>query len=134
MNKYIKDDFYISTSVNDVDIIRVKALLSISYWAADRAIEDIKLSIKHSACFSIYKGDLQVGFARVVTDYSTFGYLADVIIDPKCRGLGLGKYLVEFIVNDIRWSKKLLMLATNDAHNLYEKYGFKQSTKLMSLG
>ena len=128
-----KDNFIIHTTRNNVDINRVKELLSQSYWAANRTLKDIKLSIKHSECFSLYDGQLQVGFARVVTDYSTFGYIADVIIDPDYRGIGLGKWMVELVVNDKRWCSKFLLLATDDAHNLYQKYGFKQSPKLMGI-
>lgn len=130
---YSKDTFIIHTTRNHVDISRVKELLSHSYWAANRTLKDIKLSIKHSECFSLYDGQLQVGFARVVTDYSTFGYIADVIIDPDYRGIGLGKWMIELVVNDKRWCSKFLLLATDDAHNLYQKYGFKQSPKLMGI-
>jgi ribosomal protein S18 acetylase RimI-like enzyme len=66
-------------------------------------LDVIKKSIDHSVCFSLFKKNLQIGFARVVTDYSTFGYLADVIIDKEYRGRGLGKWFVETIVNDERW-------------------------------
>ncbi|WP_440876774.1 GNAT family N-acetyltransferase [Thalassotalea sp. PLHSN55] len=131
---YIKNNYIIYKSKNYVDVHRVKQLLSASYWAADRSFADIKLSIEHSECFSLYEGDLQIGFARVVTDYSTFAYLADVIIDHQYRSKGLGKWLVDIVVNDSRWRKKFLVLATDDAHQLYEKHGFKQSAKLMGVG
>ncbi|WP_231665472.1 MULTISPECIES: GNAT family N-acetyltransferase [unclassified Pseudoalteromonas] len=117
-----------------VNFIKVQELLSASYWASERSIDVIQKSVEHSECFSLYNGEIQIGFARVVTDYSTFGYIADVIIDSNYRGQGLGKWLVETVINDPRWKDKFLLLATDDAHNLYQKYGFKQSPKLMGVG
>ena len=111
-----------------------QALLSFSYWASERTLDVIEKSVEHSECFSLYDGKIQIGFARVVTDYATFGYIADVIVERKYRGQGLGKWLVETVVNDPRWKGKFLLLATDDAHCLYQKFGFKQSSKLMGVG
>ena len=129
--KIINDDYFITDASSDINIEIVKEMLSKTYWAGKRPLDLIKKSIEHSVCFSLYKQDQQIGFARIVTDYSTFGYLADAIIAEEYRGLGLGKWLVETIINDERWNDKLLLLATKDAHGLYEKYGFKNSEKLM---
>ena len=74
---------------------------------------------------------MQIGFARVVTDYSTFSYLADVVIDKNYRANGLGKWFVEIIIEDKRWCNLLQLLATKDAHKLYEKFGFENSNELM---
>ena len=132
--KYIKGDFYIYNDKKSVNPEVLKTLFSTSYWASERTIEVIEKSIEHSECFSLYHKNCQIGFARVVTDYSTFGYIADVIIDTHYRGLGLGQWLVEIVVSDIRWKDKFILLATDDAHSLYQKYGFKQSDKLMGMG
>jgi len=129
--KIVKDDYFISDDASDVDIKSVKKLLSETYWANKRPLETIKKSINHSVCFSLYKKNQQVGFARIVTDYSTCAYLADVIITRECRGKGLGKWFVETIVNDERWRDTLIMLGTKDAHKLYEQYGFRNSECLM---
>ena len=129
--KIIKDDYYISDESSDVNITSVKKLLSKTYWAEKRSLECIKKSIKHSVCFSLFKKDQQIGFARIVTDYSTCAYLADVIIMKEHRGEGLGKWFIETIVNDERWRDTLIMLGTKDAHKLYKKYGFKNSESLM---
>ncbi|MGF1706423.1 GNAT family N-acetyltransferase [Enterovibrio baiacu] len=125
--------FSISNEKSNVDVMRLKTLLAGSYWAHDRDTDTIERSIKHSECFSLFDRENLVGFARVVTDYSTFAYVADVIIDPDYRGQGLGKWLVETVVNDTRWKGQLVMLATDDAHTLYEKYGFSTSQKLMGI-
>jgi len=129
--KIIKNDYFITDVSSDVNIKFVEELLSKTYWAKKRPLEVIKQSIEHSICFSLYKQDQQIGFARMVTDYSTFGYLADAIIAEEHRGLGLGKWFVSTIINDKRWGNILLILATKDAHGLYEKYGFKNNEKLM---
>lgn len=132
--QYTNENYYIFDDIERVNLPKVKELLAISYWASERTIDVIETSVKHSECFSLYDGKNQIGFARVVTDYSTFGYIADVIVAPNYKGQGLGKWLVETVVNDPRWKGKFLLLATDDAHGLYQKYGFKQSPKLMGVG
>ena len=98
-----------------------------SYWAKGRSMETIRRSIENSVAFGVYKGTEQVGFARVITDYATFAWLADVFILDSVRGHGLGKWLVEVILAHPelqgfrRW-----VLATKDAHELYRRYGFEE--------
>ncbi|QYK02060.1 GNAT family N-acetyltransferase [Shewanella psychrotolerans] len=125
-------EYYITDDSERVNIETLKILLESSYWASTRSIDVIKTTIDNSVCFSVYKAKEQIGFGRVVTDYATFGYIADVIIDTEHKGNGIGKWLMDVIVNDERWKGKFLMLATDDAHSLYKKYGFQGSTKLMS--
>ncbi len=129
--KIIKNDYFITDASSDVNIEFVKELLSKTYWAEKRSLDVITKSIEHSVCFSLYKKDQQIGFARIVTDYSTFGYLADAIIAEEYRGFGLGKWFVSTIINDERWCDIFLILVTKNAHGLYEKYGFNNSDKLM---
>lgn len=105
----------------------IKILLEQSYWAKDRSLEVIEKSIEQSLCFSIYdnKAKQIIAFARAVTDYSTMFYICDVIVHEQYRGKGLGKRLVEVIVND----ERLMgygMLLTKDAQGLYSKYGFAE--------
>ena len=82
-------------------------------------------SIDNSLCFGLYEGDEQVGFARVVTDAATFAWLGDVFVLPDHRGRGLGKRLIEAVMAhpDLQGLRKF-MLATADAHSLYERFGF----------
>ncbi|MCE2571148.1 GNAT family N-acetyltransferase [Motilimonas eburnea] len=127
-----KQGYVIYNQADKVDLMRLKALLAQSYWAAERSLDDIATSVTHSECFSLYHQDLQVGFARVVTDYVSFAYLADVIIDEAFRGQGLGKWLVDVALSDPRWRDKLLMLVTNDAHSLYQRHGFSNSNKVLT--
>ncbi|MET0753864.1 MAG: GNAT family N-acetyltransferase, partial [Pyrinomonadaceae bacterium] len=91
----------------------------------ERTKEQTVTAIKNSLPFGVYKGENQIGFARVVTDFATFAYLGDVFILEDFRGKGLSKWLMDVIIshpdlqNFRRW-----ILATKDAHALYEKFGF----------
>jgi GNAT superfamily N-acetyltransferase len=109
-----------------LDIDKIHGYLSNqSYWAQGRTREQVIQSIEHSFCFGLYapQGDL-VGFARVVTDWTTFAWLCDVFILDFARGLGLSKLMVQAIVQDERLrGVRRFMLATRDAHELYRNYG-----------
>jgi GNAT superfamily N-acetyltransferase len=125
IQEYHHDPYTISTDPARLDVPRVHEFLSKgSYWAQNRSLATVQRSIENSLNFGIYSATGQVGFARVVTDYATFGWLCDVYIDPAARGAGLGKWLVECIVNhpDLKGLRRLL-LATRDAHGLYRDYG-----------
>lgn len=129
-----RGDYFISTDKTKLDISCIHQYLSTeSYWAKNIPMATVKKSIDGSACFGLYKRTddaagafEQVGFARVITDNATFGYLADVFILEQHRGQGLGIWLMEVIMNNPdlqdfrRW-----MLATRDAHSLYARFGFK---------
>jgi GNAT superfamily N-acetyltransferase len=97
-----------------------------AYWCKNIPVEIVRRSIENSLCFGVYLGDDQVGFARVITDQATFGYLADVFILSEHRGKGLSKQLVAFIMAyPALQGLRRLMLVTFDAHSLYEQFGFK---------
>jgi len=86
----------------------------------------IEKSVRHSLCFGLYWRGTQVGFGRVVTDWATFAWICDVIIDAAHRGGGLGKRFVEEIVTHSEIAGIRQLLATKDAHTLYEKFGFER--------
>ncbi len=97
-----------------------------SYWAKNIPMEIVKTSIEGSFCFGVYHQSKQIGFARVITDYATFGYLADVFIDKNYRGKGLSKELMKFIMEqEVIKKLRRFMLATLDAHSLYAQFGFE---------
>ncbi len=104
-----------------------KFLSEESYWAKERTREQTQKAIENSLSFGVYKGEKQIGFARVVTDYATFAYIGDVFILESFRGQGLSKWLMETIVNhpDLQNLRRWI-LATRDAHALYEKFGFRE--------
>lgn len=86
----------------------------------------VERSVENSLCFGLYRGDGQAGFARVTSDRATFAYLADVFVLEEHRGRGLGKWLVEAVLShpELRGLRRW-MLATADAHGLYQGYGFR---------
>src|SRR5260221_7794661 len=92
-----KDEYSIFTDTAKIDIDVVHGYLSQSYWAEGIPKETVKRSIDNSLCFGVYKQEKQIGFARVVSDFTTFAYLADVFILEKERGKGLSKWLIEII-------------------------------------
>ena len=111
--------------------------LSASYWAKDIPIEIVKRAMENSLFFNIFLKNEQVGFARVVTDKCTYGYLCDVIIHENHRAKGLGKALMNFIMQhpDLQ-NLRRFTLVTRDAHALYEKFGFsltKHPERLMEI-
>lgn len=117
--------FLISTDKDKLQVEVIHDYLThAAYWTTDRTREMTEKTIEHSLCFGVYHDDRQIGFARVVTDYTIFAYLCDVFIIDGFQGQGLGKWLTEVVLKfldeeGVRWS----MLATRDAHELYEVYG-----------
>jgi len=119
------DVVIISDDKTKLDIKLIHNFLSTSYWAEGRTIEAVKKSIEHSICFGVYKEDNQIGFARIVTDYTVIAYLMDVFILEEYRGKGFSKLLLTRIFEDDRFKRiKKWMLATKDAHSLYAQFGF----------
>ncbi|MBD8525402.1 GNAT family N-acetyltransferase [Pseudomarimonas arenosa] len=100
-----------------------------SYWAAGISRDLVDRSIDHALCFGAYVEAQQVGFARVVTDYATFGYLADVFVLPAFRGGGIARRLIAAAMAhpDVA-NLRRIMLATRDAHALYTSFGFQSVT------
>jgi GNAT superfamily N-acetyltransferase len=123
--EYRQGDYIISTDRSRLDIAQIHEYLSQhAYWALGRPQEVTERAIENSLCFGVYAGEEQVGFARVVTDYATFGWLCDVFILGAWRGRGLAKWLVETIVaHPALTGLKQILLATRDAHELYRNYG-----------
>jgi len=101
-----------------------------SYWARDIPFELVTHAIDHSLCFGLYDGGGQIGLARVVTDYATVGYLADVFVLPAHRGRGLSKWLMETVVaHPALQGFRRFLLNTRDAHGLYRQTGFTALSK-----
>ncbi len=123
--EYRKDGFAVSTDPARLDVDLIHCFLTDCYWAKDIPRPVVERSLRHSLCFGLYEGDRQVGFARVISDFATFAYLADVFVLESHRGRGLSKRLMECIRShpDLqglrRWS-----LVTRDAHDLYRHFGF----------
>ena len=120
-------DGYVMTGAPDrVDIDRVHRWLSKeSYWAAGRSRTLVARSVEGSLPYSIFADGNQVGFARVVTDGATFGWICDVFVGQAWRGQGLGKALMTYLAAhpDLQGFRRM-HLATRDAHGLYAQFGF----------
>lgn len=132
MTEWHQNEYLITTNRADLDVPLIHDFLSTStYWASGRKLEVVQLSIDNSLCFGVFRNEsgrkAQVGFARVVTDYATFAWIADVFILEPQRGKGLGKWLIEVIIThpDLQGFRRWV-LATKDAHQLYRRFGFRE--------
>lgn len=132
-----RSPYLVTTDPARVDFGVVHGFLSRSYWAENIPRDTMAKAIANSLCFSLFKGDEQIGFARVITDRSTFAYLADVFVLEEHRGEGLGVWFmsVVFAHPDLQGLRRF-QLATRDAHGLYRKFGFdtpKDPSRLMEI-
>lgn len=109
----------------NIDFIH-RYLSESSYWAQNVSLEIVRRSVEHSLCFGLYWQQQQIGFARVVTDRTTFAYLADVFVITEHRGKGLSKWLMEVIHShpDLQGLRRWL-LVTRDAQGLYSQFGWE---------
>ncbi|MBI1766380.1 MAG: GNAT family N-acetyltransferase [Acidobacteria bacterium] len=125
-NEWQRGAYTVSTDAARLDVNLIYDFLSThAYWAKGRTRAAVERCIAHSLAFGLYRQAQQIGFARVVTDYATFAYLADVFVLEAERGRGLGKWLLATIVAhpELQGLRRWL-LATRDAHGLYQQAGF----------
>ena len=116
----------ISTDRARMDVAAIHRYLSEeSYWANGIPRDVVERAIAHSLCVGAFDGDVQVGFARVITDHATFAYVADVFVLPSHRGLGISKRIMSAVMTlpDLQGLRRW-HLVTRDAHGLYEQFGF----------
>jgi GNAT superfamily N-acetyltransferase len=119
------EGFSISTDKTKLDLEMICKFLSSAYWASNRSTETILKSLEHSLCFGLYHHQKQIGLARVITDHATFAYLCDVFVLKEFQGRGLGKFLMQTVLEYPDLSQlRRFMLATKDAHRLYSQVGF----------
>lgn len=123
-----RDEYTISTDNERLDLPIIHDYISNqSYWGRGRTIQTVKRALDHSLNFGVFQNNKQIGFARVVTDFATFAWVADVFILEEHRRQGLAKWLMESILSHPelqgfrRW-----VLATKDAHDLYRLLGFQE--------
>ncbi|MFO7257005.1 MAG: GNAT family N-acetyltransferase [Bacteroidota bacterium] len=126
MSDILYNGYTISTDKSRLDVDYIHRYISVdSYWGRHIPASVVRASIANSFCVGAYKEQQQVGFARLITDYATFGYLADVFVDEAHRGRGLSKQIVSLIMSQpFVGGLRRLMLGTRDAHRLYARYGF----------
>ena len=119
------DDYLISTDPARLDVGVIHGFLRESYWAQAIPREIVERAVENSLCFGVYYRNEQIGFARIVSDYSTFAYIADVFVLAPWRGRGISKALMAEVIHhpDLQGLRRWL-LATKDAHGLYQRFGF----------
>lgn len=124
-----RDDYTVSTDPARLQLDVIHGFLAGSYWAAGIPRETVERAIRHSLCYGVYQGDEQVGFGRLVTDFATFAYVADVFILEPHRGRGLAKWMARCMVDtpELKGLRRWL-LATRDAHAVYRSVGFETVT------
>jgi len=125
-----RGEFLISTDRARLDLDVIHGFLTNCYWAKGIPRDVVARSIEHSLCFGIYHElgsapSLQVGFARVITDFATIAYLGDVFVIDAYRGRGLSKWMMECITQhpQLQGLRRWILL-TRDAHGLYSDFGF----------
>jgi len=123
--QFHRGDWVVSTDRARLDLDLIHKFLTHSYWAKGIPRDVVERSLENSLCFGVFEHDQQIGFARVITDYATYAYLADVFVLEPHRSRGVANFLMECILRhpqleDLRrWT-----LVTRDAHRLYAKFGF----------
>ncbi|MBS1647956.1 MAG: GNAT family N-acetyltransferase [Bacteroidetes bacterium] len=119
------NNYFISEDKSKLQIPFVHQFLSEkSYWAKGRSLQNVRTCIENSLCFGLYSEKEQVGFARVVSDFVTVGYVLDVFIAENHRGKGLSKKLMQHVVEHPLLQSVNLLLRTTDAQTLYQQFGF----------
>lgn len=124
----LDEDYEISTDPARLDIGAMHAYLTRSYWSPGIPFATVQRAARHSLCFGLYEraSGRQVGLSRVVTDHATFAYLCDVYVLEEHRGRGLGKFMMRAVMaHPALTGARRAMLATRDAHGLYEQHGFR---------
>ena len=119
----LKEAIYISRNKNEIEINEVVNLLHKTEWASGRDAKKIEESVENSTCYAVFDSSKTlIGFARIITDYATTFYLMDVVIEESFRGKGIGKMLMEKIMEDV--GHLYGILHTDSAQTFYEQYGF----------
>ncbi len=127
-----KEQFLLTDQRERVNLIRTHQLLEATYWGLRRPMNVVEAFVKTSLCFTLLCEDNQIGFGRTVTDKVAFSWIADIVIQPEYRGLGLGKWMMDCIVSHSDVVNTQKALQTRDAHAYYEKFGFSRNPALMS--
>lgn len=125
-NEWHQDSYRVSTDREKLDVQAIHGYLTRSTWANGIPLETVRASIANSLNFGLYHQDIQIGFARLVTDSATFAYLCDVYVLEEYQGKGLGRWLMECVHHHPLIPKlRTMMLFTSTAPWLYEKFGYQ---------
>jgi len=124
-------EYRIIDGAENMKLEDIQRLLKMTYWADKRSPETVEKSVRNASCYGVYLDDVNklVGFARVISDYATTFYLADVIIDPEYQRQGFGTALVSYVLSRPEYQGLRGILLTKNAHSLYRKFGFELNTE-----
>jgi len=124
-------EYRIIDGAENMKLEDIQRLLKMTYWADKRSPETVEKSVRNASCYGVYLDDVNklVGFARVISDYATTFYLADVIIDPEYQRPGFGTALVSYVLSRPEYQGLRGILLTKNAHGLYRKFGFELNTE-----
>jgi len=124
--EWYKNDYQVSTDKEKLDIQAIHQYLTRSTWAKGIDLDTVSASIENSLNFGVYRNELQIGFARLITDYATFAYLCDVYVLEEYQGDGLGRWVMECVHNHPLFEQfRRIVLFTTTAPWLYEKFGYE---------
>ena len=121
-----RGEFLLSTDRSRLDLDVIHHFLTNCYWAKGIPRDVVARSIEHSLCFGVYDGTgVQIGFARIISDFATIAYLGDVFLLDSQRGHGLGKWMMQCVMEHpaLQGLRRWILL-TRDAHGLYSQFGF----------
>ena len=125
--KKTRRNYLLSTDRRKLNYAFISSNLQQQYWSTDLSKTEIRKSIDNSRSYGLYHNNIQIGFAKVLTDYVRFAYLSDVFIIDEYKGKGLSLFMIKGILDDPKLQcVKKWMLATRDAHGLYKKFGFTE--------
>lgn len=122
--EWTNDSYLLTDDPLRADIDAIHRLLRGTYWGAARSRETVAAGVANSLCFSLFKDDVQLGVARVLTDTAATSYLCDVIVDPGLRGKGAGEWMIARILEHPAVRDTKMVLVTKDAEPFYRKLGF----------
>jgi GNAT superfamily N-acetyltransferase len=124
----IDHGFTVTTDPSRLDVEMIHGFLAASYWATNIPRSVVERALRHSLCFGVFEGARQVGFTRVISDFSTYAYVSDVFVLPSHRGRGAGKALMAAVRAhpDLQGLRRWTLF-TRDAHDLYRKFGFGEA-------
>lgn len=129
---WLREEFIVTDDASCIDLAKTQMLLRNTYWGVRRPPDIVAKMLEHSLPLVLLDRDKQIGFGRVVSDYTVFSWIADIVIEEGYRGRGLGKWMMKCITEHPKIRHTQMVLQTRDAHSLYEQYGFNQNTALMS--
>ena len=125
--------YVISDDKSRLKVPAVMALLEQSYWAKDHSAEKVQKMIENSFCLGLFEGEKLLGFARVVTDKTTFAWITDFIVDEKSRGKDLGTWLMDCLLEHPDLENTSKGLGTQNAEEFFIKFGFTRSSHVLTM-